>query len=469
MLKNIDPTLNFSSFLQMKEIKQKFIKEFALYNPNENQKTIISNILNIFQLLKFSKKIPFSSFFLSFIKDLALSSDLINSGVKICQNINEDSEMRILLFLMKNLQIKDFILTSLENEKLNFRENLSILNYFEFLTSLLAIDISPYDKNRIFLMILTFLKDFYEFYQNKPINEDFSAYFLSTLHKFIKKIPSLNVVLITEHRKNILDIIQLYDKNNIMKKLFYLDKNISLYYSMDVNKKLKNKTISIILGNFLNILLILYIDEQNFFHIENQKFDKFNDFINFLIFVRFKKITKNPKRFKKIISLLMKSLFEIQDDYFITFALNIIDNFNKISTKCNIFKKIEKIEIIEVILLVFGFDSDIVIDFLVKDCLFLELFLKIIGVIMEQKEVFFKRKRNFRFFKDLLKKLKRSYKFPYNVNPLIKKIEIMNDKIIKNYEYSFFSFIMNIISKRLLIPFKRIFVFLIYQKTSILF
>lgn len=429
--------ITLNDFFKYKEHLSLLSTEIFNFLLNLNQKEFnkTEGIISIIAEIQKTSICPISTFLLNALNELSLKS----KQIKICQNINEKSKTKILQTLLNNEKIKEIVYLSLEKEHIKNEFTLDILNLNELICLIFEVDtnLSQVMKNMLINKItLTIekvkeLMNFFDFFKIELSDLNFLDIFFCHFYRIINHLRMEENSLTTEFQLNCFNLMKNIEEKSVLKKCFLMimSKNSS-FYTMNAIENMKNKNLFEIYCNILNILFIFYIDSEKFFK-SNKKIiiiDQFEDLMKFIQFIICK--PKNSKKSKnqtkgKSLKALAKSLFFIQDDFFLIFSLNLIDNVDKIMT-FSAFKKKDKLFLCFILFECLEYSIEITIDFLMKDSLFLELFLKTINALSEEttKTDLKKYERIEDFLGSLLSriKLKRS-SFLFNIEPLIKKLD----------------------------------------------
>ena len=161
--------MNLKDFFEFKAIKEQLLLEI---NKIEEKSDYSSHFL-IQILTQNRSKYHFSTLMFSVLNAASLSNDINENTTKICQNLNEATQVKKLLLLFKSVEIKEAIFAEIENEKIMLF-NLDLLNSMQILCLIFLSKIQLDLKHHQIIFkklteIIAFTRDFLVSVQKKEL------------------------------------------------------------------------------------------------------------------------------------------------------------------------------------------------------------------------------------------------------------------------------------------------------------
>ena len=411
------------SFLQFKVIRNQIVQN--IQTKQSKNKTNSSVPLNdIFDKIS-QNKLYFSSVLLSSINYVALTDDYMRNSTKICQNLNEITQTQILLSLLMEIEARKATIKSLDNEIFQ-GFNPELLDSIRLISLIFLSKIELDSENYVLLKKLTQALEiinkslFSTEIKTENLNKlQILAFFTQNLLKIIEIIEISNPFF----ENALLELLRILLEKNRILHFFTINYRSNSSITDGINH-FKFNAISNLSSNLVNLMLLILV--KNTFLDKNLKKFIFKELLEWLNFLKY--VLKKNKNFnsKKIVKIIMKRIFSCENDNFMLFCSIIFNNFNILNSNfAKFFKCKEKFEFGIIILKeILIYDTTATLELLMKESLFLDLFLKILIEFSKTNENPLKTNRKLKMFLvKLMKKLsKKANIFPFNVHPLIKRI-----------------------------------------------
>jgi len=415
--------MNLKDFFEFKAIKEQLLLEI---NKIEEKSDYSSHFL-IQILTQNRSKYHFSTLMFSVLNAASLSNDINENTTKICQNLNEATQVKKLLLLFKSVEIKEAIFAEIENEKIMLF-NLDLLNSMQILCLIFLSKIQLDLKHHQIIFkklteIIAFTRDFLVSVQKKELLSlelsqiQLIAFIFEYLLKIIQNIEIFDILF----ERTLIELLKIMEGKRVL-IIFSITtkKNLS---STNGILNFKYNAFFQINANLINLLMVLSQEPSKFLenHLKNVVIKQLSNWMNFIRYVLCQKEKKNFEGF------LMKRLLSIQDDHFLLFSSIIITNFDDFKLNFHpIFKSREKYEIGITLIESLNYDISLIIEFLMKEAVFLDIFLKIMIEFSKKKENFKTDTKIKQCFQKICQQINaRKNDFHFHCDPLIKRISYL--------------------------------------------
>lgn len=423
----------YFDFKKEKEKLRRFLSMHLINNSDFKNKNEISE-----SDFKFGNQenYNFFSLLLKSIKDIAYEDMMNEKPLNFSQNIKETSVLNVIKKVMKCDKIKTNILTIMKEIKTfeikneNFLEIIDNLEFFKMLLEYKMENLQDTEEEIIYNKIILIASNFNKFLKeiiDKIFDEMNLCHlnFVALFFEIFLKVLFLNKNKTFYFHNVLFDFLLIVDSKKFIQNTYFSIRRATIF-SQDSIQAMKQKLLSQVFGNLINIFFGAIILEKDEMHKNCLFAFRLNKIADFLYFTFRKRKSNNIRvkatknKFKFLIKNILEKLFEIQDDYFLILAKNLALNS---SLYCNLMKNLNDYEIVEIILEIINDDVfDIGMNLLQENYDFLEAFLNCLNILISEKKI--NKKKINEFLEVAFKRLQANTKvFSFNIKPLLFKLE----------------------------------------------